>query len=335
MIKELREKLVEVLENELLANHCTFKIGGPARYFFVAKSREDVVNATKVAKKLGLPFFVFGGGSNVLFSDEGFDGLVIKVRSMRCEVQNGGVIVAEAGIALSTLVKVAAEEGLTGLEWAVGIPGTVGGAVRGNAGAYGHAIGEVVENAEVMRFQNSDSRFVIYKKEECKFGYRESIFKHTIKHFDSLENQSEIKYIILKVVLKLAMGDKDKIKEEMEKVLKAREEKIPIEPSAGSFFKNVEVTDEIIKTIKEYAHEDVPADYITKGKIPAGWLIDLCDLRGKQIGGAKISKKHANFIVNVGGATAADVITLASLVKMKVRDEVGVQLEEEVEYVGF
>jgi len=208
------------------------------------------------------------------------------------------------------------------LEWAAGIPGTVGGAVRGNAGAYGHAMGESVEEIEALRIKNKKSRIKNYGKEDCKFGYRESIFKREGG-------------VILKVVLKLAPGDKNKIKEEMDKIFAARDGKIPTDSSAGSFFKNVEVTEEIVKIIKEYTHEDVPPDYIQKGKIPAAWLIGQCDLKGKQIGGAKISEKHANFIVNTGEATAADVIALSSLVKMKVRDEVGVQLEEEVEYVGF
>lgn len=323
MIDKLREKLgKEVLENEPLANHCTFKIGGPARYFFVAKSAEEVRRAVEAANELGLKFFVFSGGSNVLFSDDGFDGLVVKVLSIKYQVSSDGLIEAEAGVKLAEIVKAAAEQGLSGLEWAAGIPGTVGGAVRGNAGAYGHAMGESVEEIEALRIKNQKSRIKNYGKEDCKFGYRDSIFKK--------EGGT-----ILKVVLKLSPGDKEKIKEEIAKVLKARGEKIPTEPSAGSFFKNVEVTSEIVKIIKEHTHEDVPADFISKGKIPAAWLIDQCDLKGKQVGGAKISEKHANFIVNAGGATAGDVIALASLVKMKVRDEVGVQLQEEVEYVGF
>ena len=324
MIEELREKLGEgVLENEPLANHCTFKIGGPARYFFVAKSAEEVRRAVEAAADLGLNFFVVSGGSNVLFSDDGFDGLVIKVNSSELVVYITNCrIVADAGVLLSKIVAAAAENGFTGLEWAAGIPGTVGGAVRGNAGAYGHATGESVEEIEALRIKNKKLRIKNYGKEDCKFGYRESIFKKEGG-------------IILKVIFKLSPGDKNKIKEEMDKIFAARDGKIPQDPSAGSFMKNVVVTDEIVKIIKEKIHEDVPADYIQKGKIPAAWLIDQCDLRGKQVGGAKISEKHANFIVNAGGASAADVIALASLVKMKVRDETGVQLQEEVEYVGF
>ena len=318
MIKELREKLgSEVLENEPLANHCTFKIGGPARYFFIAKSSEEIVKAAEAAQDLGLKIFVLSGGSNVLFSDDGFNGLVIKIQNTKYEIQETKII-AEAGVKLAEVVKAAAEQGLSGLEWAAGIPGTVGGAVRGNAGAYGKSTGEAIERAEALEKLKVKN----YSKEDCKFGYRESIFKKEGG-------------IVLKVVFKLVPGDKNKIKEEMDKIFAARDGKIPQDPSAGSFMKNVEVTDEIVKTIKEYTHEDVPADYLEKGKIPAAWLITQCDLKGKQIGGAKISEKHANFIVNVGGATAADVIAFASLVKMKVRDETGVQLQEEIEYVGF
>lgn len=319
MIKELREKLgEEVLENEPLANHCTFKIGGQARYFFVAKSAEEVKHAVEVAQELNLIFFVLSSGSNVLFSDDGFDGLVIKIQNMKYELQDTKIIV-EAGVKLAEVVKVAAEQGLSGLGWAAGIPGTVGGAVRGNAGAYGKATSDAVEEVEVL---NQKLKVEKYKKEDCKFGYRESIFKKEGG-------------IVLKIIFKLAPGDKNKIKEEMDKIFAARDGKIPTDPSAGSFFKNIEVTEEIIKTIKKNIHEDVPADYLEKRKIPAAWLIEQCDLKGKQIGGAKVSEMHANFIVNAGSATAADVIALASLVKMKVRDEIGIQLQEEVEYVGF
>lgn len=157
MIEQLREKLGEgVLENEPLANYCTFKIGGPARYFLVAKNSEEIVKAAEAANELGLKFFVFSGGSNVLFSDNGFDGLVVKVNSSWFMVHDADCkIEADAGVALAEIVKAAAENGLTGLEWAVGIPGTAGGAVRGNAGAYGRAMGESVEEVEAIKVSSS------------------------------------------------------------------------------------------------------------------------------------------------------------------------------------
>jgi UDP-N-acetylmuramate dehydrogenase len=316
----------KVLENEPLSRYSTFKIGGPAKYFFIAENIEEIIKSVKAAKELGIKFYVIGGGSNILFADAGFDGLVIKIKNEKLKIKNYNskfkMIEAEAGVTLSRLVEAAMEEGLTGLEWAAGIPGTVGGAVRGNAGAYGHAIGEVVEEVEALQIVNDKLQMTNYKNEECKFGYRESVFKHN-------------KDIILKIVLKLSNGDKNKIKEEMDKILKLRGKKIPIEPSAGSFFKNVDATNEIVKTIKKYTHEDVPSDFIFKGKIPAAWLIERCGLKGKQIGGVKVSEKHSNFLINCGTAKAEEVIILASLIKMKVRDEFGIQLQEEVEYVGF
>jgi len=322
MIDKLREKLGEgVLENEPLASHCTFKIGGPARYFFVAKSAEEVKRAVEAANELGLNFFVVSGGSNILFSDTGFDGLIIKIQNTKYKIQDTK-IVTDAGVKLADIVAVAAERGLSGLEWAAGIPGTVGGAVRGNAGAYGHAIGESVEEVQKLEVGSWKLEVRSYNKEECRFGYRESVFKKEGG-------------IILKVVFKLAPGDKKKIKEEMDKILKARGEKIPEEPSAGSFFKNIEINDEVIKSFQSHLKEDIPADFIAKGKIPSAWLIEKCELKDRKIGGAKISEKHANFIVNTGGATADNVIALASLVKMAVRDKTGIQLQEEVEYVGF
>ncbi len=324
MIDKLKEKLGEgVLENESLVSHCTFKIGGPARYFFVAKSAKEVRRAVETANELGLNFFVFSGGSNILFSDNGFDGLVVKVDSSKLAVYKTNCrIVADSGVLLSKIVEAAAENGLPGLEWAAGIPGRAGGAVRGNAGAYGKATGDAVEEVEALRLVSHKLRIKNYGKKECGFGYRDSIFKREGG-------------IILKVVLKLEKGDKEKIKEEMKKIFKARGEKIPTEPSAGSFFKNIEITDEIIKSFQSHFKEDIPADFIQKGKIPSAWLIEKCELKDRKIGGAKISEKHANFIVNTGKATADNVIALASLVKMEVRNKTGIQLQEEVEYVGF
>lgn len=323
MIEELRKKFGEnVLANEPLSRHCTFRIGGPAKYFLIAESGEEVTNAVKVAKELGLKFFIFSGGSNILFSDQGFDGLVIKIQNTKYEILDAK-IVAEAGVPLARVVEAATENCLTGLEWAAGIPGTVGGAVRGNAGAYGHAIGEMVENVEALEVKSEKLKVKNYRKEDCKFGYRESVFKHNND-------------IILKVALKLQQGDKGKIKAEVEKNLAARDEKLPLEyPSAGCVLKNVEITDEILKSFRFHSTEEIPEEFIKRKKIPAAWLIERCDLKGKKVGGAKISEKHANFIVNVGKATADNVVALVSLIKMKVRDEFGIQLQEEIEYVGF
>ena len=315
MIEILKEKISsDILENELLANHCTFRIGGPAKYFFVAKSGEEIKRAVEVAKELDLPFFIFSGGSNILFADQGFNGLVIKIQNANYEIQDTKII-TEAGVALGRLVEAVADRGLTGLEWAAGIPGTIGGAVRGNAGAYGHDIGESVETARIM---NHELRIMNIGKNECKFRYRDSIFKQS-------------KDIILEVVLILEEGDKEKIKDEMKKILKARNEKLPLDfPSAGSVFKNVKVTDEILEKLKNC---EIPSKFIELGKIPVAWLVEQCNLKGKQTGGAKISEKHANFIVNIGKATAKEVAELIELVKAEISQKFGVKLEEEIELV--
>jgi UDP-N-acetylmuramate dehydrogenase len=266
---------------------------------------------------LKLPLFIFGGGSNILFSDKGFEGLVIKIKNEEIEI-DGTKIYAGAGVMLGRLVNVAAENGLSGLEWASGIPGTVGGAVRGNAGAYGHDIGESVESVEVLRITNHESRIMSHEKKECEFNYRESLFKKN-------------KDIILKVCLILGEGDKEKIKNEMDSILKMRNEKLPLEfGSAGSVFKNIEVSEEILEKLRNY---EIPPKFIELGKIPAAWLIENCSLKGKRVGGAQISEKHANFIVNTGGAETKDILDLINLIKQEIREKIEIKLEEEIEVV--
>jgi len=316
-IKEkLKNELKDLKENEPLAPYTTFKIGGPARYFFVAKTSDDLVKAVKIVLKLKIPYYILGGGSNLLISNEGFNGLVIKCQMSNVKCQNNQ-IVAESGVPLSTVVGKSIEAGLTGLEWAAGIYGTIGGAVRGNAGAFGHSISEAVEE---IRSINYEGRIMKFNNKKCQFGYRDSIFKKT-------------KDIILEVVLKLEKGDRGKSKELVAGYLKQRKEKQPLEyPSAGSIFKNIEIKN---LSQSELERLNPPKEFIEKRKIPAAWLIDKLDLRGKKIGGAKISEKHANFIINTGNATADNVLALISLIKMKVRDELGIQLEEEIEYLGF
>jgi len=266
-----------IRKNVPLAPYTTFKIGGPAKYFYEAKSKEDLVKAIKAAKETGLPFFILGGGSNVLVSDKGFDGLVIKLQATSYKLpqprqaKRGGQatkIVADAGVLLSKLVDESARAGLTGLEWAVGIPGTVGGAVRGNAGAFGVSMSDVVKN---------------------------------IRNYED---------VILSVELELKKGDREKSKKMIKEYLEYRDKRHPLEyPSAGCIFKN------------------------PKGDF-AGHLIEKCDLKGTKIGNAMVSKKHGNFIVNLGNAKAKDVIKLINLCKKKVREKFRIELKEEIEYLG-
>jgi UDP-N-acetylmuramate dehydrogenase len=260
----IQKLLPGLKKNVSLKNYTTFKIGGPAKYFFEAKKKEDLIGAVIAAKKMKLPFFIFGGGSNILVSDEGFKGLVIKY-----------------GQPLSLYV-------FNGLEWAVGIPGTIQGAVWGNAGAFGKSMKDVVKEVEVFDLKNK--KIKILKNKDCKFGYRDSIFK---------QNKN---LIILSAKIKSKKSNPKKMKE----YLNYRKKTQPLNlPSAGSIFKN------------------------PKG-FSAGELIEGCGLKGKRIGNVKISEKHANFIVNLGGGKAKDVMKLINLAKKKVKEKFGITLEEEV-----
>jgi len=293
----MNKLLPGIRKNILLKNYTTFKIGGPAQYFFIAKTKKDIVLSIKLAKKLKLPFFILGGGSNLLVSDKGFKGLVIKIQNTKYKIQNTKIH-AEAGTPLAQLVNASVRSGLTGLEWAIGIPGTIGGAIYGNAGWPSNKknISSVVESVKVLQVSSSKSQVASYRNEDCQFGYRESVFK---------KNKN---LVILSTVLKFKKRNKEHIKREIFEILNKRKNKIPIGFSAGSVFKN-------------------PSDF------PAGELIEKCGLKGKMIGNAEISEKHANFIINLGDAKAKDVKKLINLAKKSVKNKFGIILKEEIQYL--
>jgi UDP-N-acetylmuramate dehydrogenase len=292
--QNIKNLLPGIKKNVPLKNHTTFKIGGKAKYFFIAKTKRNIIKAISVAKKLGLPFFVLGGGSNLLVSDLGYKGLVIKIQDTKYEILNTKIY-AGAGVLLSKPVAESINRGLAGLEWAVGIPGTVGGAIYGNAGAFGKSIGDSIEEVEI--FDTKDLEIKTFKNKDCKFGYRDSIFK----------NKKNL--IILSAVLQLKKGNEKVIQEKMKKYLEHRRESQPLNyPSAGSIFKN-------------------PKGFF------AAELVEKCGLKGKRIGNVKISEKHANFIVNLGQGRAKDVKKLINLVKKEVKEIFGVVLEEEIQYL--
>ena len=284
-----------IRENVKLSEHTTFKIGGRARYFCAVKNKEDLIKAIVFAKKERLPFFILGGGSNLLVSDKGFNGIVIKIQNTEYRIQNTKIS-AGAGATLARLVSIAAEAGLSGLEWASGIPGaTLGGAVRGNAGAFETEMKDLVKKAEA--FDAKDRKIKNFDNKGCQFGYRKSIFK---------KNAS---LIILSVELELEKSDKDKVKAKAREILNYRKSRHPFYPSAGSIFKNTDA-----------------------GK--AAMLIHQCGLTGKKIGKAQISKKHSNFIVNLGGAKAKNVLKLIDLAKEEVKNKFGIKIEEEIQFLG-
>jgi UDP-N-acetylmuramate dehydrogenase len=308
----------KILSNVNLAPMTTFKIGGPARYFVIVEKKEELIEALAWSKKNSIKNIFLGGGSNVLANDRGIDALVIKIQNKNI-VLKGERIEAAAGEDLNKLVLFATANSMSGFEWAAGIPGTVGGAIRGNAGAFGHSISENIELIEVLNLLTMD--FENYSQRECWFEYRQSIF-------------SNKNLLIWSSLFKLKRGNVVFIKNEIEQNLKHRSNKQPKLPSAGSIFKNMDIG--IVKGNNIGLYEKAAREGMIKGdKLAAGWIIDQLELKGKKIGGAKVSLEHGNFIINTGNATSEDVIILISFIKQQVRTKFNIQLTEEIEYFGF
>ena len=283
----------ECFENELMTCHTTFNIGGPADLFVEVSDVNKLPEILKVIKEEGLPVTVIGKGSNLLVSDNGVDGVVLCICDEAIKV-DGLEIECAAGLRLTKLCLAAKNSSLSGLEFACGIPGTVGGAVFMNAGAYGGEINDVLVSCTSV---DLDGNVKVRRKEELKHGYRTSIYK------DNNE-------IIISAKFSLQTGDSEQIRARMEELLSKRKQKQPLEfPSAGSTFKR-------------------PEGYF------AGTLIEECGLKGRSVGGAEVSVKHAGFVINKGGATCDDVENLIKLIKSTVLKEKGVELETEVIRLG-
>lgn len=311
---KIKQKVFGLEENVLLKNHTTFKIGGPARFFYEAETKEDLINALEQIKKLDLCFFLLGKGSNLLVSDKGYLGIVIKVANSNLQVSDSKIICG-AGTPLDKLVKLSAKKGLSGLEWAAGIPGTLGGAIWGNAGAFGKSMADILEKVEIF-----DIKKLSKETTESKTpSYRNSVFKHK-------------NWVILSGILNLNRKDKTKIGKRIKSNLEYRKKNHPQKPSAGSIFKNCK--SKIKKP--ELLNKFPPLrKFNQKGTIPAGYLIDQCGLKGKKIGSAQISPKHANFIVNLGEASSQDVLDLIELAQGKVNQKFGIKLKKEIQLLGF
>lgn len=309
--------MVTIKRNIPLAPLTTFRVGGKANYFVEATGALELAEAIEYATEHDLSVYVFGGGSNVLFSDKGFAGMVIKMTDGGMQV-SGEKILCGAGVPLFDLVRAARDAGLSGIERLAGIPGSFGGAIRGNAGAFGVEIGSVIHT--VKGYEQETGMMKEYKKEACGFAYRTSLFKKNPE------------MIIISAEIKLTVGDKEELRKIVDDIVSKRQAKHPQDIlCAGSFFMNPTVRDEKLREEFEKDTGMKPKD----DKLPAGWLIDHVGLRGKRIGGAMISDLHPNYLVNTGNATAEDIVTLSSLVKTRVRDELHVRLQEEVQFVGF
>jgi UDP-N-acetylmuramate dehydrogenase len=283
--------------NKILAPLTSYKIGGPADYYFKAETAKDLVKAAKAAKDFGLPLLILGGGSNILISDGGFRGLAVRAENREIRSGREGSITAGAGVRLSDLARFFCSNSLKGMEWAAGIPGTVGGAVRGNAGAGSGSIAATVRRVDFFDINEPERGIGSYSSMDCGFSYRESVFK----------NKKNL--IIVSCELFGEKGRIEDIKKETDACFFKKKESQPLDrPSAGSVFKN-------------------PKDMF------AAKMIDECGLKGKRIGGAMISEKHANFIVNAGGASASDVKDLIALIKREVLKKFKIELEEEIEII--
>ena len=298
-IKELQKEITGIQSDVSLKNYSTFRIGGIAKYFFKAETKEDLISAVKLIKEFKIPFYVMGGGSKLLISDNGFDGLIIKTENKEFKVE-GETIQADSGLSMNQLIGIALEEGLTGIEWFAGIPGTVGGAISGNAGAFGGSIQDIITSVTV--FDLEKQKEIVLNKEECLFNYRTSAFK---------QNSN---LIILSCKIELKKGNKEEIKKEMNKYFTHRREFHPLQfPSVGCIFKNP-----ILETGEELSAWKVVAD---------------CGLSGRRVGDVEVSEKHSNFIVNLGNGTAKEVKELIKIIKDTVKEKTGIDLEEEVQHL--
>lgn len=281
--------------HEPMKKHTTFRIGGPADYYLCPHSTEELQKILQICRENKLEFFILGNGSNLLVSDKGYRGVVIQLWKNFSDIETeDNTITVKAGALLSKVAAEALEESLTGMEFASGIPGTMGGAVMMNAGAYGGEMKDIIREVTVL---TRERELLTLSKEEMNFGYRTSVVK-------------EKGYVVISAELQLRKGDREEIRKVMDELKERRVTKQPLDmPSAGSTFKR-------------------PEGYF------AGKLIMDAGLRGFSVGGAQISEKHCGFVVNKGDATAADVLGLIGEVQKRVQEKFGVALEPEVKFLG-
>lgn len=286
----------DILKEEPMCKHTTFRIGGEASCFIRISSWEQLSKLIPYFKQVDVPCFILGNGSNLLVSDHGYQGVILQIGDKLSQIETeGNIMKVQAGALLSKAAKTALDQGLTGLEFASGIPGTIGGGVVMNAGAYGGEMKQIVESVTVL---SDDGEILRLDNDTMEFGYRTSVIK-------------KYPFTVLEVTLKLKEGSREEIQERMEDFAARRKEKQPLEfPSAGSTFKR-------------------PEGYF------AGKLIMDAGLRGYSIGGARISEKHCGFVVNTGKATARDVADVIEEVQERVKDRFGVLLEREIIYLGI
>lgn len=308
-------------KNVSLADYSHYKIGGPAKYFIEVSTGDELLAALLEARSLGERVFVLGGGNNLLISDQGFNGVVIRVGMHELTLGEHDMVTVGAGVLVSDFLNFLDEQGLDGWAWAGGLPGTMGGAIWGNAGAYG---GETKDSVVSIESIALDGVRHLRSLEECAFGYRTSIFKE--------QEQRGIKEIIVKATLRLSKGNRVATAEEVTHHINNRKAKHPLEyPNAGSIFKNIPV-ERLPESVRIQFAEKIKNDPFPV--LPTAVLNAAAGLKGFRIGDAMVSEKHSNFIVNVGHATAAEVKAVMVHIKEVIKEKYGVDLEPEVIEVG-
>jgi UDP-N-acetylmuramate dehydrogenase len=319
LVKETYQRLralpeLTVLTDAPLSRYTRFGIGGPADLYAETKDAGTFIKAMKIARSSGMETVVIGGGTNLIVSDDGFRGLVLKFASDGIRA-DGTQIHVDAGAVLQTLVDFTIDRGLKGIETMTGIPGSVGAAVYGNAGAYGHSISErvtsvrFIDGGELREFDNA----------ACEFHYRESVFKRRKE------------WIIVSAALALEPADAGELRAAADKILNVRNAKYPpTMKCAGSIFKNF-----LLAELPPKVAAEVPAKVVIEGKVPSAWFLEQVGAKGMRSGDIHVADYHANLIYNAGNGTAADLVELIQELKRRVERKWGIPLEEEVQYVGF
>ncbi len=307
--------------DEPLSQFSHYQVGGPAKFIVEAKTVDEISALIEAAKKSEVKWVVIGGGTNILPSDKGFDGLVIRTANRSVQVDLGNLrVTAEAGALSSMVARKTADAGMGGFEWAVSLPGTIGGAVRGNAGCFGGEIKDSLLHADVLDPKTGEIKERSNKW--FKFGYRESRLKKETS-------------IVLRATFQLESRPLEETQEKIKFVLQCRMKSQPKNAKcAGCAFKNFEFSDvSEIEKLVSVIDDELPPKFLEQMRIPAGWIIDQADLKGESIGGASVSDQHGNFILSDGSATADHIAQLIALIKTRVRNQFGIQLQEEVQYI--
>jgi len=305
---------LRILRDEPLSKHTRFALGGPADLLVESENEDDFARALAAARASGLETVVIGGGTNLVVADEGFRGIVLRFGG-RGLSEEGGVVRAQAGAVLQDLVDFAIDRGRKGLETLAGIPGSVGGAVYGNAGAYGRAISEGVE--EVRFFDGA--RICSLDRDACGFRYRHSIFKERKE------------WVVLSAGLRLEAADAAGLRRTADDILRVRNEKFPVTMKcAGSVFKNL-----LLRELPAAVAAAVPERVVKEGKVPAAYFLEQVGAKGMERGSLRVAAYHANLIYNDGDGTARELRALIAELKARVRERFGIGIEEEVQYVGF